>query len=658
MSTSTRITRSKGESDGLSLPTRRDTALRRNGGTALSTSGWEQQQQMPTQMPHLTQLPEAASAERTATAPMLPPGPHRPLTPCMPLPASPTSNPHSSAPLFKEDRYSSTSEKESEADEVTFTHDKNNGTFSDHHAERPTSTPTPSDYTTQGDPDASPPNLFKSNDISDEFLGTNNFFMPDGSNRQIHQIDNKVFHVGYLENGNNAYLLELPALENMLNTRKFLMDEMSGQFYAVYGNSYQRMSTKPMLQQAWATGDLIDELAATRQAFGYTGLAGSTPPLATGMQPTASTSQQPDDLLPRQPAPKTVQYQPPSFKLTRPMTRLTKNERIQVHHNYISAVSSLEHKKDLINRLKRSDTHNIPAYEAEMSHHMTLHEDVLERILNILKQDNYYRTLEDLPVIDELTAYDDIRLFPELYDTSAIIERVTAEADLIERQLRRPGMYPQHTNLSHPTSNPPKTTPNFQPTPTNNSTESSPQSSLPCGQRTPAASTSSSDAPSSQTPPQTFANPSHQPIIPTHTQHTSPSPHRQHIKMPLKTNANQSSQSSIVGEDQQCVPKSADGTQVKHSKQQPRQQGERLCFHCNLPGHFKRNCPEIPYCSKCRTKGHTQDRCTNKSQRTRHGHQAGEPRDQQKRNEDLPQFSSHHNKCLQCAGDHQTTNCT
>ena len=132
--------------------------------------------------------------------------------------------------------------------------------------------------------------------------------MPDGSNRRIHQIDNKVFHAGYLENGNNAYLLELPALENMLNTRKFLMDEMSGQFYAVYGNSYQRMSTKPMLQQAWAAGDLIDELAATRQAFGYTGLAGSTPPLATGTQPTASTSRQPDDLLPRQLAPKTVQY--------------------------------------------------------------------------------------------------------------------------------------------------------------------------------------------------------------------------------------------------------------------------------------------------------------------------------------------------------------
>ena len=253
---------------------------------------------------------------------MLPPGPHRPLTPHMPLPASPTSSVHSSASLFQKDRYSLTSEEESE---VTFTHGRSNGMFSNQHAERTTSTPTPSDYTTQGDTDASPSSSFKPHDRSDKFLGTNNFFMPDGSNRQIHQIHNKVFHAGYLENGNNAYLLELPALENMLNTCKFLMDEMSGQFYAVYGNSYQRMSTKPMLQQAWATGELIDELAATRQAFGYTCLTGSTPQLATETQPTASTSQQPDDLLPRQPALKTVQYQPPSFRLTRPATHLTKN---------------------------------------------------------------------------------------------------------------------------------------------------------------------------------------------------------------------------------------------------------------------------------------------------------------------------------------------
>ena len=130
MATSTRITRSKGKSDGLSLPmrsrsTRRDTTSRRNGGTTLSTSGREHQQQMPTQTPHPTQSPEAVPAERAATAPLLPPGSHRPLTPCMPLPALPVSSLSSSAPLFQEDGYSSTSEEESK---VIFTHGRCNGT--------------------------------------------------------------------------------------------------------------------------------------------------------------------------------------------------------------------------------------------------------------------------------------------------------------------------------------------------------------------------------------------------------------------------------------------------------------------------------------------------------------------------------------------------
>ena len=82
------------------------------------------------------------------------------------------------------------------------------------------STPMTADYTTQGDPDASPSNsnLLRSTAADDEFLGMNNFFMPDGSDRRIHQIDNKVFYAGYLENGNNISLLELPALEKILNT--------------------------------------------------------------------------------------------------------------------------------------------------------------------------------------------------------------------------------------------------------------------------------------------------------------------------------------------------------------------------------------------------------------------------------------------------------
>ena len=133
-----------------------------------------------------------------------------------------------------------------------------------------------------------------------------------------------------------------------------------------------------MLEHSWGTGELIDQLAATQQAFGYTGLLGPILPL-NQPQPTASTTSNPQDgILSKKPAPKTVQYQPPTFSLERLTKHLTMEERIQVYHNYISAVSNREHKKDLINRLKRSDPPNIPAYEAEMTHHMIMHDDVFE----------------------------------------------------------------------------------------------------------------------------------------------------------------------------------------------------------------------------------------------------------------------------------------
>ena len=301
--------------------------------------------------------------------PALQPAPARPLTPHVPLPKSQDSGSHlsqMSAPLFTEDRCSTTSEDEMAAcdAEVTFINDRRTPprattvTFS---PGRPMSTPTTTDYTTQGDPNqvASPTatKVQQQNNVN-QYIDKNNYFIPDGSNRCIHDIQDKVFHAGYLENRNNAYLLHLPKLQDMLHTSRFLMDETSGQFYAIYG----KMSTKPMLKEKWGLGELIDQLAATRQAFGYAGLSGSTPCL----QHSQPANDGQDDFISEKPAPKTVQYQPLSFSLDRPMTRLTIEERVQVHHNYISAVSNLEHKKDLINKLKRSDPQNIDTYEAEM----------------------------------------------------------------------------------------------------------------------------------------------------------------------------------------------------------------------------------------------------------------------------------------------------
>ena len=430
------------------------------------------------------------------------------------------------------------------------------------------------------------------------------------------------------------------------------------------------------------------------------------PPLNQS-QPTAhATCNQQDDILSKNPAPKTVQYQPPSFNLDRPAACLTMEERIQVHHNYISAISNLEHKKDLIYRLKRNDPHNIPAYEAEMTHHMTLHEDVFGRILTILKQDDYYRTLEELPVIDSLTTYKDIQLFPKLYDTTTITERITGEADLIKRQLRQPGMYPpSKTPLPSTSGFVPRPTPTFQPIApatspepvnTHNTTrqqnaETSPESSLPCGQWTPIGSTSIASTPSQHTPPQSVVPP--QPATPQSHKPDNVQPHTQSQKIPqsspttqstqqspIRTNTNPATQpfipasethQSVSSSPLQHIPKSVNGEGVKSSKPENRSSAPdgRLCFGCKQPGHLKKDCPEKLYCSKCRTKGHMPARCPSKQQNNRQTHDRckfqEEARNQShktcreewKRSQDHPKFSHKDNRCLHCASDHETCDC-
>ena len=345
------------------------------------------------------------------------------------------------------------------------------------------------------------------------------------------------------------------------------------------------------------------------QTFGYTGLSGPTQPLNQSQPAARATCNPQDDTLSKKPAPKTIQYQPLSFNLDRPTMYLTMEERIQVHHNYISAISNHEHKKDLIDRLKRSDLHNIPAYEAEMTRHMVLHDDVLGRILTILKQDDYYRMLEELPVIDSLTTYEDIQLFPELYDTTTIIERVTGEADLIKRQLRQPGMYPPpKTPLPSTSGFVPKPSSTFQPiasaapsatpppavnthqTDRQQSAEMSPGSSLPCGQQTPIGSTIVTSTPPQHTPPQSVVPP--QPATPqsnnsdnihSHTQsqdtpQSSPTTQSRQ-QSPIRTNTNLPTQPFIPAAEThksvsisplQHIPKSVNGEGVKSSKPENR----------------------------------------------------------------------------------------
>ena len=52
------------------------------------------------------------------------------------------------------------------------------------------------------------------------------------------------------------------------------------------------------------------------------------------------------------------------------------------------------------------------------------------------------------------------------------------------------------------------------------------------------------------------------------------------------------------------VPKSNGGQGVKSSTPDG-----QMCFRCKQPRHLKKDCPEQPYCSRCHTRGHNPAKC-------------------------------------------------
>ena len=72
------------------------------------------------------------------------------------------------------------------------------------------STPFTADYSTQGDPNqmATQGNYgYNQNNLTMLIQHTNNYLIPDGSDRHIHDIQDKTLHICILENGHNAYLV-------------------------------------------------------------------------------------------------------------------------------------------------------------------------------------------------------------------------------------------------------------------------------------------------------------------------------------------------------------------------------------------------------------------------------------------------------------------
>ena len=205
------------------------------------------------------------------------------------------------------------------------------------------------------------------------------------------------------------------------------------------------MATTPMLLSTWHERQLIDELEEIHALFRLP--PKKAPPPAR--QPAASQCLSPaviqrsqncaqhtaenDEVVPdlnnQPPPPRTVEYLKLSFSLER------LDERLEVHNNFISAISNKMHKLDLVCRLKKSEPHNAVHYQRQLDQHLMEHDDMIHQLMDIMKADDYFRWTEDLPLIDPLTAQEEIAKSPELVDVHEAVSRVATEVDILERHM-------------------------------------------------------------------------------------------------------------------------------------------------------------------------------------------------------------------------------
>ena len=169
----------------------------------------------------------------------VPPSPARVGTPQVPFQTlSQNSGSHLSqlsAPLFTEDRYSTSTDddqenSDAEVSKITKQRTPSQATTIVMSPKRPVLTPSTVDYSTQGDRDQVAPKAnheYSQNNPTTAIQNTNNYLIPDGSYRCIHDLQDKTLHTGILENGHNAYLVELPDLKSLLCTSRYLMDEVT-----------------------------------------------------------------------------------------------------------------------------------------------------------------------------------------------------------------------------------------------------------------------------------------------------------------------------------------------------------------------------------------------------------------------------------------------
>ena len=202
-------------------------------------------------------------------------------------------------------------------------------------------------------------------------LYNQDFFVADTTGRRLSQVVDKSNYSSLLPNGNAALQLRLPDLLIYLKTDTYLVDVKTGHHYAVYHNRIEKMSVLPKLYAAWPYRQLLQAIHDDAVRFGVNSPEPDTSKQsAPAMQPSTSIDRDVPTEQEQQPSPckpTVIKYEPPSFNLQMPKKMFTRAERDQVLQNHMAAANAAFTKFAVLEDLMWQEPHNAAHYK-EVQH--------------------------------------------------------------------------------------------------------------------------------------------------------------------------------------------------------------------------------------------------------------------------------------------------
>ena len=235
-------------------------------------------------------------------------------------------------------------------------------------------------------------------------LYNQDFFVADTTGRRLSQVADKSNYSSLLPNGNAAIRLRLPDLLIYLKTDTYLVEVKTGHHYAVYHNRIEKMSVLPKLYSAWPYRQLLQAIHDDAVCFGVN----SPEPAASKQsapvqQPSSSIDSDVQAAQEQQPSPclpTIVKFEPPSFNLQIPKKMLTRAEQDQVLRNHMTAASSTFNKVAVLEDLRRKEPHNAAHYKEVQRVQRNQHIQVAIKLQHMLEADNEFRQSAGLPQLD------------------------------------------------------------------------------------------------------------------------------------------------------------------------------------------------------------------------------------------------------------------